>query len=167
MFGPRDGIGFDAGEDQDRRHQALDFITDDFGIDRPIQIGRFHGAQHVNADADRGPRCVDLELGVVAQPGNPFWRDAVRCQFFFSLRGLLGGQLGDGLAFALRLGRVHPGFEVLWGAVGEIEHDVAHVALGIEDQRGNFAQRRLFQDVDTQTGFARTGHAEDNPVSGQ
>jgi hypothetical protein len=51
--------------------------------------------------------------------------------------------------------------------IGEGQGQVAHIALGVEHNRWNTRQEGLFDEADTQPGFATSGHAHDDAVGGQ
>lgn len=63
--------------------------------------------------------------------------------------------------------QVHPGGEVLRAKLRERQQQIGDVALGINDDRGNAVQRRLFQQRDAQTRLATARHAQHDRVRGQ
>ena len=85
----------------------------------------------------------------------------------FHARGLRGGELVGGQAFARRVPFVHPGTEVLGPQLGEGEQQVGQIALRIDDQSGDPVDRRLFEETDAQTGLAAARHPHTDTVRHQ
>jgi hypothetical protein len=54
---------------------------------------------------------------------------------------------------------VDPGAEALGLQVGELQQQVGHVAFGVNQDAGHPIQGSLFQQTDTQAGFAAAGHS--------
>src|SRR5690606_2146331 len=54
--------------------------------------------------------------------------------------------------------------EVLRTQCGEVQQQVADVALGIEDERRDAGEERLLEQHDTESGLAGAGHADDDTV---
>jgi hypothetical protein len=71
-----------------------------------------------------------------------------------TLGGGGGRQVGHAHPFAGGLALVHPRLEIGGRVLGKRECDIAHVPLGVDDQRRNPAEERLFNKVDSQTGFS-------------
>ena len=67
----------------------------------------------------------------------------------------------------LRLGLVHPGPEARRVEIGEREREVAHVTLGVEDQRRNAREQRLLEEDDREPGLSGARHADDDAVRRQ
>ncbi len=75
------------------------------------------------------------------------------------LLGLRRGELIDTHLGSSRVLGLNPGGEVLGPQFGKGQQEIAHVSLGIDDQRRNVVDRRLFQQTDSQSGFSTAGHS--------
>jgi hypothetical protein len=73
--------------------------------------------------------------------------------------------VGEALAACVVL--VDPGPELLRAHARKREQEVAHVSLGIEDQRRDAGEERFLQQDDREPGLARSGHADDHAVRRQ
>ena len=79
-----------------------------------------------------------------------------------ALGGLLR-VLGDRHARVARRRLVDPGLEARRGEIGEGEGEVAHVALGVEDQRRHAARERLLEQHDPEARLARSRSCRRSP----
>ncbi len=162
-----DGIGVDAGEDEERGHEALDLVAKALGVRIPVEVGHLQRADYVQWDAGGGAGSVDGVGGPGTQGAHALGAQVPRLQTRPpGIRGL-GGELFRGQALALRFGGVHPGQEVLRPEGREVEQQVAHVPLGIDDEGRDTGEKGLLEGDHAETGLAGTGHAHDDPMSSE
>ena len=112
-------------------------------------------------------RGVDGEARGLAQTGDAIGCDAGTSQALTPGLRRPGRELIWRDALAGRRGLLDPGPEVGRAQLREREQQVAHVALGVDDQAGDAAQQRVLEQVDAQAGLAGTGHAHDHAVGGE
>ena len=79
------------------------------------------------------------------------------------LRFLFGERL-DGQLGAAGIVHVHPGLKGLGLQFGKLEQEIGDVALGVNQNRREAGQRRLFQQIQTQAGLAAARHAHAHGV---
>ena len=129
-----------------------------------IEVGRCQASQHVEGGSRGRARGVDRERSGVGQPAHAGLVDIPGSQSFLPLPCHLGRQFVGRHALAAGHRLVDPGTEIGRGQVGEVEEEIGHVALGIDDQRRDPGQQRLLEEVDSQAGLARPGHSDDDAV---
>ena len=121
--------------------------------------GRAQRADHVERHAGGRAGRVDRHVGGVPERLEPLRPDAARLEALAPDRRLLRRVVVDRDPCGLRVGLADPRPEARGRQVGEDEREVAHVALGVEDQRGDPRQQRLLEQHDGEPRLARSGHA--------
>ena len=112
-------------------------------------------------------RRVDRELRRRPQPADAFAVLIPGGQALAPQLGLGCGMLVGGQVLAPRVVLVDPRPELLGGELRKGEQQVAHVALGIDHQRGDAVDGRLFEQADAEAGLAAAGHADADRVGHQ
>ncbi len=167
MLTAADRVGRLPDQTEQAAGQAADLFLQQLGIVEDF-AGRYaKGLQNGNRDAGRTAGRIDGKfrrgahvadaIAVLAPSGDaqaPFFRllrgELIRCQA--SLAGVV---------------LVDPGPEVRWRQVGERQHQVGHVALGV-DHDGRYAvQGGFLQKADAKAGLAAAGHADTNGMRRQ
>ena len=114
--------------------------------------------------AGLAPRRVDDDVGRLAEARNPAAVLAPLGQAVLPQLGLLPRVVFDAHALPPRVLRIDPRREVLGPKLGEGEHEVAEVALRIDDDRRDLVDRRLFEQRQAQPGLAAPRHAHAHGV---
>ena len=70
----------------------------------------------------------------------------------------------EGAALFVGVGFEDVGAEALGLLIGEGQEQVPHIALRIDDQRGDTLQETFLEQHDAEAGLARPGHADDDAV---
>jgi hypothetical protein len=163
----RERIGLDADEPEQAGHGPFDLVAQRLGFGAPRQRRCLQRPDEVQRHARIRSRGVDRHLGRVAQRLDAGGVDALRREPLAPLGRGPRGQLVDGDAGRTRVLLVQPRLEVRGGELGEREQEVAHVALGVQDQRRDSGEQRLLEKHDAQAGLSRACHPDDDPVRGQ
>ena len=82
---------------------------------------------------------------------------------------MVGGILGkliDIFAFAPRIVDIDPRLEISRAQFGKLEQQVGQITLGINQNRRHAVERSLFEQAETEPGFAAAGHAHTDSVGG-
>ena len=88
-------------------------------------------------------------------------------QAFLPLARQLGGVLVRALLLLPSLVRIEPGAKIRRRQIGELQKKVCEVPFRVDEDAGNAVDGRLFEQGNTQAGFARAGHADDDAMRGQ
>ncbi len=110
------------------------------------------------------PRRVDDEIRRVAQPRNAAAVLAPLGQALLPQLGLLPRVVLDAHALPPRVFGIDPRREVLGPKLGEREHEVAQVALRVDDDRRDPVDGRLLEQRQAQAGLAAPRHADADGV---
>ena len=153
------------GQGEERRHERLDLVADQLALCLPVDSGGLHRAEDIETDSGPRSRCVDGHLGAVTELGHPLGTDTGSGEALLPGRGSGGRELVRGHSLPVRLGLIDPGQEVRRVELGEIEEEVPHVALGIDDQARDAIEQRLLEDRDSEPRLARPGHTDDHTMS--
>ena len=166
-FTALDRIRIDAEQREQPGDASLDLLADGFGVFHQRGRRRVEGLEQADRTTGGAPRCVDGEVGRVAQALDalavlPPIRESVAPE----VRRLLGE--GRGVhALARRFAGVHPRFEVPGLELGERQEQVPHVSLRIDHDGGNAVDRRFLEQADPEPRLAATGHAHAHRVRRQ
>ena len=122
--------------------------------DRQRQTGA--GAGRVDREVGGGFQAANARavLAPALQPARPGFRRLDGALVHVHL-------LARGFAF------VHPRAEIRRRELRKRQQQVAHVALGIDDDGGDAVERGLLDQADAQAGLAGAGHADAHRVGGQ
>ena len=167
VFATADRVGIEAEQGEqagDRGHHALahGVVVLAHGFGR-----RGEGTEHGQGQAGTAAGRVDRDVGRVLEaldacavlaPGGEALAPEIG-------RGL--GVLGDGPSLARRFAGIDPRLEALGREVGEGQHQVAEIALGIDRNGRHAVEGGLFEQRDAQARLARTRHADTHAVGRQ
>ena len=167
VLAARERVRGDPDEREQARHGALDLVAERLGVRLPREVGRAQRADHVERDAGRRAGGVDGHVGGVAERLQPLGADAAPLEALAPDRRLARGVLVDRDARGRRLGLADPRAEARRLQVGEDERQVAHVALRVEDERGDPGEQRLLDQADGEARLARPGHPDHDAVRRQ
>ena len=160
-------LGVDAGHGENTGNERLDPLAPGFGIVEDRLGGRLQAAEHRQRSAGRAARGVDRHVDALAEPGDPLPRLPARGQTVGPLLRRFLGELVEREAVALRGIFLEPRPEVGWPQLREGEEDVGEIPLGVDDDRGDVVDRRLFDEADEQARLAAAGHADTDSVGRQ
>ena len=124
-------------------------------------------AKDVEGDPSVRSRRIDRELGRFTQLSDVLAAEVPRSESTRPQRRSVGCELVDRHALAFRLALVDPRPEVRWRQVGEGEHQIRHVALGVEHEGWDAGAQRLLEEYHAQARLPRARHADDDPVGCQ
>ena len=150
-----------------RRHERLDLVLDQLPLGIPVQRRGLHRAEDVETDPGPGAGGVDRHVRAVAELPHSLRGDPGGGEAVLPRIGGVCRQLIRGHSSTLSLGLVHPRSEVGGGEIREVEQQVPHVPLRVEDEAGNPAEKCLLQDRDSEAGLARPGHPYNGSVGGE
>jgi hypothetical protein len=161
----RQRIGSHADQTEQARHVAVDLGGDRLGV------GGLSGDVERSDDVDRHSRLragrVHGDLGSRPQRRQVVAAETPAVESGTPQFGLFGCVGVDILARRPSLGFVDPRPEVGRCEIREREAQVGQIALRIDCQHRPTGAQHLLDQHDTQTGLARSGHADDHTVGGE
>ena len=160
-------IGLDAHQPEQSGHRGADALAEQFAVLQNFRRRHGEGLEDGNRQTRAAARRVEGEIRRGAQPPDAFAVLIPTGQALAPKLGLLRGELGHGHALLLRVVLVDPGREILRAQLGKRQHQVAEVALGINDDGRDAVDGGLLDDVEAEAGLAAAGHAHDQTVRDQ
>ncbi len=160
-------VGVDAEQAEQRGHGGADHVGQGLGVGQHLGGRRLEAVENGHRPHGGAARGVHGELGALPHAPDAL---AVLVPVGQPLAPLVGGAPGQFVhaqPLLLGRGRVDPGAEIGRGQVREGEQQVAHVALGVDDDGRQPVNGRLLEQRDAQAGLAAAGHADDGRVRGQ
>ena len=167
MLAAASRLGVDARQRQNSGDKRFDPLPAGLGIDKIPFLGRLQALKHCQRPTAGAAGGIDSHINAVAQPSDPLCRLAAGSEAIAPFAGRTGGELfqRDPLPFG-SIG-FQPGEEIGWRQIGKREQHVGQIPLGIDHQRRNAIEGRLFNEVDQKPGFAAASHADADAMRGE
>ena len=167
MLAARNRVRVDTEQRQDAGRGGLDALPVQIDVIQQCRVGCGERLQYRDRQAGVAARRVDRKVHIFSELRNAAAGLAPVVETFFPERRLSRGKLVGRLALVGCRPFVDPGTKIVGAELWKREQDIAHVTLGIQRDNRNVIERRLLQQADAETGFARTRHADDDSMCRQ
>ena len=167
MLAALERVRIDTQQGQEARHRGADAVAQRVAVGQDFRGRRGQRAQHAERAPGVAARRVQRQIGGVPQAADAVGVLSPLGQSLAPALGGLSGELIGREPFAHRLGRVHPGSEVLGAQLRKGEEEVAQVALRVDGDGRHAVERGLLQQGDAQAGLAAARHPHAQRVGGE
>ena len=152
-------VGLDAHQAEQARDRGADALAERLRVLSHRRWRRGEGLENGHRQAGIAARGVDGEVRRLAEPPDALAVLAPGGQALGPGLGLFLRERVGADALPPRVVLVDPGPEIVGAQLGKGEQEIAEIALGVDQQRGNAVERRLLEEGQAEAGLSAARHA--------